>query len=442
MSARPAIDFKGWLRRGAFMSFLWLTRFVPYPPKSPASQLGHSIRSLYGGDITYTARLLEHLAAIATVEVLCYQEHSDPPPHISGLKWNVLSWTIQPRWRSVIAGNPNVAVQYQRRAFIDRMIALAEAADTVVIDHLGMAWCAELLNAHFAARPLLRRPVLIFIPIDHNKSVRQQAASQVRNLVMRQLVAWDAWKATRLEDRAMRLVDGVVVLTERDQALFQLDHPSARYIVLQPGYDGTILEQRTINAAIPERICVLGGRGSFHKQLVLKQCLTALQAQRPIAQYLDVVGFIEPALKTKLEASYSNLNFRGYVESIEAYLTTVRLGLMPDAVGGGFKLRALTYVFNRVPIIAVRGALDGMGLTPGEHYIEAPDMDSLVTMARHTVGDFALLNRISNNAMRICSGRFDWRDRVIALSRFADALAVRRKAPAPLADAGSAASVW
>ena len=114
------------------MSFLWLTRFVPYPPR-------------YGGDVTYTARLLEHLADIVPVTVLCYREHPGQAPEHPGLTWHLLPWTAQPRWRSVIANNPNVAAQYHRQAFIDQMITLAESADAVVLDHLGMAWCAELL---------------------------------------------------------------------------------------------------------------------------------------------------------------------------------------------------------------------------------------------------------------------------------------------------------
>jgi glycosyltransferase involved in cell wall biosynthesis len=397
------------------MSFLWLTRVVPYPPR-------------YGGDVTYTARLLEHLSDVTDVTVLCYREHAAAFPQRPGLTWKVLPWAAQPRWRSVIARHPNVAEQYRRGAFIEAMTALAERADTVVLDHLGMAWCAALLDAHFAARPGLRRPAMLFIPHDHHKSVRRHAASQVRNPLMRQLVSWDAWKAMRLEEEAMNLADGVIVLTERDRDVFRQDHPDARYLVLTPGYDGGVVSHRSIDAAIPERICVLGGRGSFHKQLVLRQCLTALQAQQPAAAHIDIVGFIEPALKAQLEASYPSLTFRGYVEDVEAYLAGVRLGLMPDAIGGGFKLRALTYVFNRVPILAVRGALDGMGFVAGEHYIEAPNLDAAVTMARHAITDFPLLNRISENAMQLCLGRFDWHDRAVALNRFAEAFA-RRPGP-------------
>ena len=401
------------------MSVLWLTRFVPYPPR-------------YGGDVTYTARLLEYLADIIPVDVLCYRENPAPVPERPGLTWHLLPWTAQPRWRSLVAPHPNVAAQYRRPAFIEQMLALAERAEAVVLDHLGMAWCASVLEAHFATRPKMRRPATIFIPLDHNKTMRKQAASQIDNPLMRQVVALDAWKAMRLEHQAMQLVDGVVVLTERDRRLFEKDHPQARYLLLTPGYEGEMVKQRDIDASVPERICVLGGRGSFHKQLVLHQCLAALQPNRPAVEHIDVVGALSPALKAKLQARYPGLTFCGYVEDIAAYLREVRVGVMPDAIGGGFKLRALTYMFNRVPIVAVQGALEGMGFTPGVHYLEALDMDSLVVLAGQVASDFALLNRISAAAFDFCRERFDWKDRAAALRAFADDLAVARQ-PASLA---------
>lgn len=401
------------------MSVLWLTRFVPYPPR-------------YGGDVTYTAHLLENLADIVPVDVLCYREPATSAPARPGLTWHLLPWAAQPRWRSLVASHPNVAAQYRRPAFIEQMLALAERADAVVLDHLGMAWCAAVLDAHFASRPGTHRPVTIFIPHDHHKSVRNQAAGQVSNPLMRQLVSLDAWKATRLEHQAMQLVDGVVVLTGRDQKLFEEDHPRAKYLVLTPGYEGEVVAQRTIDASVAERICVLGGRGSFHKQLVLRQCLAALQANRPPVEHIDVVGAMQATLQAELEARYPGLTFRGYVDDIATYLRDVRIGVMPDAIGGGFKLRALTYMFNRVPIVAVQGALEGMGFTPGVHYLEAPDMDALVTLAGQVIGDFALLNRIAAAAFDFCHERFDWKDRAAALRAFADDLAAARQ-PASLA---------
>jgi glycosyltransferase involved in cell wall biosynthesis len=399
------------------LSYLWLTRFAPYPPR-------------YGGDVTYSARLMENLASCAPVEVLCYSDYPTENPRTPRLNWNLVAWRPQPRWRSVIAGLPNVAAQYRRDAYTERMLELAGEADAVIIDHLGMGWCAEALRRAHAGRSGGARPPLIFIPIDHNKSLRTFVATQVRNPAMRALVAWDAFKASRLEDRTVELSDGVVVLTERDGGLFRADHPSKQYLLVQPGYAGGVVPARCINADTPERICVLGGRGTFHKQIVLQQCLEALGRQGAPATHLDVVGDISGSLRTELQARYPGLTFRGYIEDVDSYLATVRLGILPDAVGGGFKLRALTYAFNRVPMVAVAGALAGMGFTPGENYVEAPDLDSMVNEARAMVTDFDRLNRIQEAAFQHCQGQFDWGQRAAALHAFAQQLSRARQVAA------------
>jgi hypothetical protein len=190
------------------VSYLWLTRYVPYPPR-------------YGGNVIYTSLLLEHLAAHAPVDVLCYREYPDAFPQAAGVRWHLLPWHKQPRWRSVLGDLPSVAAPYRRGAYIERMRALAAGADAVIIDHLGMAWCADIL-----ARRGAPRPVLLFIPHDHHKSVRRIVARQIENPLKRAVVTWDALKAGRLEDRTVAAVDGVVVLTERDAEQYRADHPA------------------------------------------------------------------------------------------------------------------------------------------------------------------------------------------------------------------------
>ncbi len=391
------------------MTYLWLNRYAPYPP-------------LHAGNVTYTSHLIENLAAFAPVDVLCYRAFDGDFPQTEGVTWHLLPRRGQPRWRSVVSRLPNVTAQHRRDSFVAPMLELADKADVVIIDHLGMAWCAELLNRHRKARGGGKRPVLLFIPHDHNKSVRRFVAAQIGNPLMRLAVGWDAIKASWLEASTIEACDGVIVLTTRDRELFMPDHPNKAYVLVEPGYSGGSVAARHIGPDVAERICVLGGRGAFHKRLVLQQCLDAMGRAGPPAAEVDIVGDIDDKMRSELQARYPGLTFRGFIEDIDAYLATVRLGILPDAVGGGFKLRALTYAFNRVPMLAVRGALAGMGLTPGVEYEECDDLDSMVATARTLVQDFERLNQLQEAAFRHCQGRFEWRGRAADLHKFASCL--------------------
>jgi len=65
-------------------------------------------------------------------------------------------------------------------------------------------------------------------------------------------------------------------------------------------------------------------------------------------------------------------------------------------------------VFNRVPILAMRGALPGMPLRDG-HSIEWFDSHrALGDGVAALIEDFDTLNLRHERAFKACTGRFDW----------------------------------
>nr|QQZ51552.1 hypothetical protein JKL49_11515 [Phenylobacterium glaciei] len=196
--------------------------------------------------------------------------------------------------------------------------------------------------------------------MNHNfeHDVRRQMVLAERSLGMRAALTYDTWKAGNLERAANRIADGLVANTDADARAFArvTAKPS---VTISPAYNGPRLAARVIDAQTPRRICVLGNHEAHHKRMVLDQTLTALAAhgiERTCD--VDVVGAGD---NSEFQARFPGFNFYGYVDDIEAYLQTVRFGLIPDEIGGGFKVRALTHVFQRLPMLAVRHAVQGWG---------------------------------------------------------------------------------
>jgi glycosyltransferase involved in cell wall biosynthesis len=110
-------------------------------------------------------------------------------------------------------------------------------------------------------------------------------------------------------------------------------------------------------------------------------------------------------------------------------MANARVALVPDELGG-FKLKGLDYVFNRMPILAMRVALPGMPLEDG---LSAGLFDSHRALAAGVVAlidDFEVLNRRQREAYEACALRFDWQR---IGKRLVDAIGglerPRRKAP-------------
>ena len=76
---------------------------------------------------------------------------------------------------------------------------------------------------------------------------------------------------------------------------------------------------------------------------------------------LQIVGSAEPDYLAGLRRRYPSVDFVGPVADVVPYMASARIALVPDLLGG-FKLKGLDYVFNRLPILSMRGSLPGMPL--------------------------------------------------------------------------------
>jgi hypothetical protein len=382
-------------------AYLWLTRWAPYPPRR-------------GGDIDYSRDLVHALAEQAPVHGIVFQDGGAVPAPRPGLTWSFVDQPEPPRLASLVSPLPNVAFRHAGQPYLRAAIAAARNVEAVFIDFISLFWLvAPLRKALDAAGG--KRPLIIVVNHNFEHGVRRQMVAAERAPAMRAALAYDTWKAGRLERQANRLADGLIALTPGDRAQFETltDKPG---VVILPAYAGPRAPPRLIEASLPPRICILGNHEAHHKRMVLERTLEALSAKGverlcPI----DVVGGGET---DSFQARFPDFHFHGYMEDLEAYLRTVRLGLIPDEIGGGFKIRALTHAFQRLPMLAVRSALSGMGFTAEVHYAQAETVHDMAGQIPGLVSDFARLNRLQQAAFSHCERAFDWSERGRALHDF------------------------
>jgi glycosyltransferase involved in cell wall biosynthesis len=123
---------------------------------------------------------------------------------------------------------------------------------------------------------------------------------------------------------------------------------------------------------------------------------------------LQIVGEAAPTYLAELGARFPSVDFVGRVQDVRPYMAHARIALVPDELGG-FKLKGLDYVFNRLPIMAMNVALPGMPLEDG---LSVGLFDSHGALAEGVVAlidDFETLNRRQREAYEACALRFDWR---------------------------------
>ena len=370
------------------MNLLWITRFPPYSP-------------LRGGAYDYSRDLIGALARCATVRGLAFSTPEVTPPE-DRVRWETMHHREPPRIASLASTLPNVAARNVDAALLDRAVALARDSDGVFVDFIAMAWLVAPLQARLKAAP--GAPPVIMVSHNHEHAMRTQMARHARSPIMGAALALDAWKAGRLERTANAAADGLTTIIATDKEAFARECATPG-LTLPPVYAGPVRAERTIDATTPRVAAVLGNRNATHKMMVLQRTLTAFAAAG-----LDRSAKIEIAGEGNYESlrgRYPAMDFRGYVPDLVAYLDRVRLGLLSDDIGGGFKIRAMSYAMLRVPMLALREAMAGMEFEEGVHFIGVDDLTEMAEAATSLIDDFDRLNALQEAAFAFASKRFD-----------------------------------
>jgi len=389
---------------------LILSRLFPYAPAR-------------GGDMSYSRGLATSFAHVADVTAVVATNGvlPDGPLDKDGVRWIIAGAPRKGRMGSVATRLPNIAWRGQTTAYTRAVeLALQEEWDVIVIDHIGSYHVLPQVLAYRARRPATR---VSYISHEHEASVRvEKYAAYGGNPLLRLALKLDGIKVGKAELDLVRSADLLSLINPDDAALYKAQLPSVQYVTLTPGYQGNSTIQRRIDASVPRRVVLLGGRESRQKQVILERWLEhAAPVFHRAGVEMAVVGPIDDALGDTLSGRYPTVRFMGFVDDIDAFLATCRASVVADFLGGGFKVRLLTYVFNRLPIFAMKGAVSGLGVSAPSAFVEFNDLAALAQGVCERIDDFDYLNSLQKNAYEGTRGCFDWTDRGVRFLKALDA---------------------
>lgn len=390
---------------------LWLARELPFPEDS--------------GDRIHSARLALALAR-AGAEV-CFvgherAEHDDdddaqasepsgPPP----VHWIGVAGGRRGLLRSLASSEPLQSARHATPRYRRTVQALLrERWDAVVLDHYGSSWLHRLVRQARAGAdaPALR----VHLSHNHEASLWRGLVAGYEGPPLKHAALWlNQRRIARCEQRLAAGVHLLCCITPEDAAAFAAQGVRTPSLVVSPGYSGTVAPPRTIDEHTPRHVLLLGSYRWIAKQHNLRALAAAADAAfTRHGIVLDVVGDAPPELRAAL-AGCRALRLHGFADSLAPFTADARLALVPEAIGGGFKLKLLDYVFHRVPVVSLDAASAGLPPALRERLLHAPDLPGLVdTVLRH-IDDLPLLNRLQAEAFDIAQSAFDWNERGQAL---------------------------
>jgi hypothetical protein len=361
---------------------------------------------LFTGDALYSAGLLKALAVTGktTITLAGTRRTEDPVgDHIVNLP-NTMCADAPPALssglKSLLSPLPRDAFNLSTRELQTSLARLLQQEwHWIVIDH---AYSAGLLPAILQHR---KHASICYIAHNAEGAIRTKIASSFSNPFRQSVMRLDADKYRRLENRILNSADAVICITEADQSHFR--QFSANVHVVPPIYLGSVSPPRQIDTDSPRALLLLGAFEWVAKQrnlqLVVDSLFPALQTN---SVSLNVVGAVPRSLQERYHQCRPHLAFHGRVEDVSPFFTSARAGLVPELLGGGFKLKLLDYAFHRLPIFGLRNAMAGTTEEEQSAMFLADSLDGLTQAILRNIDDLAALDQKQSTLFDLFSARF------------------------------------
>jgi polysaccharide biosynthesis protein PslH len=375
------------------MGCLWLTLADPDPPVN--------------GQFVYSGGLIRAVAnAGMSVSVLgLCQTGSAATRHLEGvIDWQITNDRRRSRLSKLVSplplGGLRSRVPEMEAAVTTRLTG--GCWEAVIFDSIAGGWALPAVLRHSKRHGCK----LVYLSHNHETGVAHSLATTTRGW-RRAVRILDFFKVKRLERRLVEAVDLVTANTPEDRQKFAAAAPDKPVLLLPPGYGGPTVD-RTIDARLPRRAIVVGTFDWPAKRISLEAFLAAAAPLFAVAAVeLQVVGGMEPSYLAHLRNRYPDVEFTGRVPDVRPYLAGARLALVPDVLGG-FKLKTLDYVFNRLPIFAMSGSAPGTPLVDGQSIRLFDSHEGLARGVVASIDDLVELDTQQELAYAACADRFDW----------------------------------
>jgi glycosyltransferase involved in cell wall biosynthesis len=378
------------------LKVLWVCKHIPFP--------------MAAGDRVYSAELALAVArAGIELHVVGMADQPVPPAHAGGPgkpRWHPVEGPGRGTLGALASPLPLAAARFSPPALREKLKALYRELrpGAVVLDYYGSGWALDTLRAIGADVPL------VYIAHNFEEQVAKDIAAGFKGSALRRAaVQWNSAKIGRLERRMVGAASLLVALTEKDRVDITRWCPQKPGLVLPPGFGGYRARSRTIDAGVPRRVVMLGSVRWIAKQINVAEFLAVADGifhEHGIR--FDIIGDVDEKLLAEWRPRVKATRFLGFVPDLAAELEAARLGLIIEAVGGGFKLKVLDYLFGRMPIAALEGSFEGLPPQALANIVTEKTAPDLMRTVLRLIDDFPTLNRMQEGCYAAVQDIFDW----------------------------------
>ena len=388
------------------LQVLWLSHFVPYPPKGGCFQRSYNLISRLGRNHDVHLVALRHKAATHP-EAQLAKAKEELLAHCRTVEIVDISAATAGRGlagravKSIATATPFNVTVYESAAMRERIRALCSLVpfDVFHYDTIGLAQYLPdtgsgpaVLTHHGAESHMIHRRIRL-----------------ERNLAKKAFFAFE-WLALERYERAMcRRFDANITMSDDDARLLRVIAPEASFTTVANGVD---ISYFTPAPDTNGRSIVFAGRldqysnrdGILH---FMTEAWPALVREFPDAT-IHILGHNPPDELRQIAARSPRVTVTGFVDDIRPYFHRATAAICPVRDGGGTRIKVLDALAQGRPLVSTSIGCEGIDVVPDRDVLVADSASDFVRQLGRLFTDAALRRQLAANGRKVTEERYSW----------------------------------
>lgn len=362
------------------------------------------------GDSIYTCNILDGLFGLSNIVDIIYFDSNLKESEINGSdqkkfhKTEVVKFKKKNTLKYIFSSLPGMIVNRKSKEYnlLLENILLNSVYDIIFLNHQKMMFTIPSLLKY------KENSKLIYISHNVEYLLSINLVKYNRSFI-KKIVYWqDAIKTKLFEKKWNSCFDVITAISEHDANYFRDIYKHLNVQILRPIFNlneevNSVHGERKLNNLI------IGG--SFDWKPKKENLLLFLNAKnfKELENNdikLIIVGRADPKFVDFVNRTYSGVHMTGGVPSLTPYYQKSGLAIIPERLGGGFKLKIVEAALHRSAIIAIKGAITECNFIKNRHFLEKDTFEELILEIIRIQNEPELLDNLIENAFIVAKQEY------------------------------------
>lgn len=304
------------------------------------------------------------------------------------------------KFRLVVSKYPAAISNRHRSAFINKMLQMVEdnKYNYIIVNHLKMSYLIDYLDNASAKK----------IFISHNvEQLLTRTLYEYTKSFFNRLMYYQEYVKTRIyENKFLNKFDIITAVSDKDLSFFTTKYKNAEISLLPP----FVFEEIKLNTTkvFSNKIILCGSFFWEPKQENLIRLLDSKKIGLLKANKIEllIVGNAPDKITNYINSRFDFVKMTGFVEDTKIYYKDAKVALVPELLGGGFKLKIAESISEKVPIVAFNVAITDFDMKNGVHFVGVDTFDEMIQESINLFFDPERQVEIANNAYQLFAKKY------------------------------------